>query len=103
MLLLHHRELNFILPSLWGMSCLQLYIYFEVGARFDRIAELSFLFIIKSVVEQRYMEKDKLWLKLYAFTVWAFDTAHQGMIIKAVYVSCVKDFGNILALAHFER
>ncbi|EJC99656.1 uncharacterized protein FOMMEDRAFT_148554 [Fomitiporia mediterranea MF3/22] len=56
---------------LWGGCCLQLYYYYE-----------------------KYWKTEKLWLKLYTLVVWILDVVHQILLMKALYMYFVKEFGN---------
>ncbi|OCB91626.1 hypothetical protein A7U60_g1125 [Sanghuangporus baumii] len=53
--------------ALWGVGCLQLYLYFE-----------------------NYWKTDQRWLKLYILIIWMLDTAHQVLVIHYDYIYFVK-------------
>ena len=46
---------------------------------------------------------DFRWLKLYVFVDWVLNTLHQAFLLKAVYIYLVKDIGDVLGLAFFQR
>ncbi|THG94059.1 hypothetical protein EW145_g8221, partial [Phellinidium pouzarii] len=64
--------------GLWGAGTVQMYYYFT-----------------------KYT-KDETWLKIHVFVVWAFDTAHQALIIKANYIYLITQYGNPAFLVHVE-
>ncbi|OCB90297.1 hypothetical protein A7U60_g2471 [Sanghuangporus baumii] len=66
--------------GLWGAGCVQMYFYYEI-----------------------YSETDKWQLKLYIFLAWALDTAHEALLIQSLYIYLVKEYGNVLFLAHPQR
>ena len=39
-----------------------------------------------------------MWLKVYIFIVWIFDTAHEILLLWSIYIYLVKDIGDLLAL-----
>ncbi|KAL5530979.1 hypothetical protein ACEPAG_3855 [Sanghuangporus baumii] len=63
--------------GLWGAGCVQMYFYYE-----------------------KYSKTDKWQLQLYIFLVWAVDTVHEALLIQSLYIYLVKEFGNLLFLAH---
>ncbi|KAI5123169.1 hypothetical protein M0805_000870 [Coniferiporia weirii] len=66
----------FIGIVLWGMGCVQMYYYYN-----------------------RYTEDD--WrIKLLVFTVWLFDTTHQGLITHTAYTYLVTEYGNPVFLGN---
>ncbi|THH08668.1 hypothetical protein EW145_g2551 [Phellinidium pouzarii] len=63
---------------LWGAGTVQMYYYFT-----------------------KYT-KDETWLKIHVFVVYALDTAHQALVIKANYTYLVTEYGNSAYLVHVE-
>ncbi|KAL5478275.1 hypothetical protein ACEPAI_2459 [Sanghuangporus weigelae] len=57
----------FIGLPLWGIGCLQLYLYYE-----------------------EYRKTDQRWFKLYILLIWILDTVHQFFVIDFEYVYFVK-------------
>ncbi|KAL5514473.1 hypothetical protein ACEPAG_2561 [Sanghuangporus baumii] len=53
--------------TLWGIGCLQLYLYYE-----------------------KYWATDQRWLKVYLCLIWALDTAHQIILLIWTYEVFVK-------------
>ncbi|KAL5478274.1 hypothetical protein ACEPAI_2458 [Sanghuangporus weigelae] len=56
-----------ITSVLWGIGCLQLYLYYE-----------------------KYWETDQRWFKLYILIIWILDTVHQVFVVVFEYVYFVK-------------
>ncbi|EJD02009.1 uncharacterized protein FOMMEDRAFT_29124 [Fomitiporia mediterranea MF3/22] len=46
---------------------------------------------------------EKLWLKAYTSLVWSLDTAHQILLVIALYKYCVSNYGNLLYLTRPQR
>ena len=84
--------------SLWGAATLQLYLYFNVCSSFSKRESNSLLNLL-----QNFSKKDSLWLKIFVLVVYAFDTAHQIMLVQFIYVYLVKEFGNFLFLIEVDR
>ncbi|PAV19542.1 hypothetical protein PNOK_0447600 [Pyrrhoderma noxium] len=66
--------------ALWGAGTVQLYLYYD-----------------------KYSRKDKWFLKLFVFTVWALDTTLQVITIHSGYKSFVTSFGDFISLLRFDR
>ncbi|KAL5478277.1 hypothetical protein ACEPAI_2461 [Sanghuangporus weigelae] len=58
--------------ALWGVGCLQLYLYYE-----------------------KYWKTDQPWLKTYILLIWIMDTVHQALVSHFNYVYFVKGIANI--------
>lgn len=56
-----------------------------------------------AMIFQKYSKTDKWQLKLYILLIWALDTVHEALLIKSLYVYLVKEFGNLLFLAHPQK
>ncbi|KAI5116846.1 hypothetical protein M0805_006078 [Coniferiporia weirii] len=61
--------------ALWGAGTVQLYYY-----------------------HNRFAKIDEWWKKLAVFTIWALVSAHQGCILKPLYINFAKNFANPVAL-----
>lgn len=66
--------------ALWGAGTVQLYLYYD-----------------------KYSRKDKWFLRLFVFVVWALDTTLQVITIHSSYTSFVKSFGDFVALLGFDK
>ncbi|KAL5506934.1 hypothetical protein ACEPAH_6390 [Sanghuangporus vaninii] len=65
---------------LWALSCLQLWFYIE-----------------------KYMDSDKLWLKLYTILLWILSTLYLILVLKFLYIYFIKEFGNVAFLDHLPK
>ncbi|KAL5478286.1 hypothetical protein ACEPAI_2470 [Sanghuangporus weigelae] len=70
----------FISVVLWGVGCLQFYLYCE-----------------------KYWNTEKRWFKVYMSTLWILDTVHQAIIASTVYVYLVKSIADPILLVHFQK
>ncbi|KAI5115183.1 hypothetical protein M0805_006471 [Coniferiporia weirii] len=70
----------FLAGILWGSGSVQLYFYYD-----------------------KYTKIDKWGLKTYIFILYALDTLHQALFLKALYLYFVTDFANIADLDRLER
>ncbi|KAL5514829.1 hypothetical protein ACEPAG_2145 [Sanghuangporus baumii] len=66
--------------SLWGVGCVQLYIYYE-----------------------KYWRTDQHWFKVYMFAIWILDTAHQALVVVFTYSFFVSGIKNPALLTHLPR
>ncbi|OCB91615.1 hypothetical protein A7U60_g1114 [Sanghuangporus baumii] len=66
--------------SLWGVGCLQFYLYCE-----------------------KYWNTEKRWFKVYMSTLWIMDTVHQALIANATYVCFVKGIADPTSLVRFQK
>ncbi|KAH8105629.1 hypothetical protein DFH11DRAFT_1643011 [Phellopilus nigrolimitatus] len=65
--------------GLWGAGTVQMYYYYDTYG------------------------KDELWIKMVVFSVWIFDTVHQGLITHSCYIYLITEYGNPLFLATLEK
>ncbi|OCB90936.1 hypothetical protein A7U60_g1847 [Sanghuangporus baumii] len=65
---------------LWGIGCLQLFLYYE-----------------------KYWKTDKDWLKVYLLVIWILDTAHQIMLLHADYLLLVRSLADAAYLSHLPK
>ncbi|KAL5514885.1 hypothetical protein ACEPAG_2201 [Sanghuangporus baumii] len=63
--------------TLWGVGCLQLYLYYE-----------------------KFWKTDQHWLKGYIFLIWIFDTTHQALLLYSTYIPFVRGIANALLMIH---
>jgi len=64
----------FVSTGLWGVSCMQTFIYYT------------------------NYPHDKQWIKLLVAGLWLADTAHQVLIIVGLYRTVVMEFGSVVVL-----
>ncbi|KIK52547.1 hypothetical protein GYMLUDRAFT_49851 [Collybiopsis luxurians FD-317 M1] len=65
--------------SFWGITCIQVFIYFL-----------------------RY-SNDSRFFKFMVFSLWAFDTVHNAMILAGVYINLVTNFGDFKSFLTINR